>query len=162
MVNIPETQRALAGSTAQALPFGASDGAVAAKLRELSATADPSTRTFRARYVLEGAAERFSIGSTITVRLQSAGSASLVRVPLGALHDSGHGTGVWVIGDDDKVSFARVEVASLGQEFALLKGGVNSGQRIVALGAHLLHEGDSVRLLPAQQLALARPTEGVR
>ncbi|MCY1422453.1 Multidrug resistance protein MdtA precursor [compost metagenome] len=161
VVNIPETQRALAGNTAQAFPFNASEGAVSATLRELSATADPSTRTFRARYVLEGAAERFSIGSTITVRLHSAGSANRVRVPIGALHDAGQGTGVWAIGDDDKVSFVAVRVASLGQEFALLEGGVSNGQRIVALGAHLLHEGDSVRLLPAQQLALARAGEGV-
>ncbi|WP_425500218.1 efflux RND transporter periplasmic adaptor subunit [Pseudomonas akapageensis] len=161
VINIPETQRALANSDALAYPFSSADKAVKATLRELSATADPSTRTFRARYVLDGDAERFSIGSTITVRLQSAGAASLVRVPIGALHDKGEGTGVWVIGEDDKVSFAPVKVARLDQESALLEGGVNSGQRIVALGAHLLNEGDSVRLLPAQTVALARQSAGV-
>jgi len=160
VIDIPETQRALAGSDAQAFPFGATDQAVKARLRELSATADPTTRTFRARYVLDGEAERFALGTTITVRLQSSSPASLVRVPIGALHDQGSGTGVWVIGDDDKVSFAPVRVAKLGQEFALLEGGVSAGQRIVALGAHLLHQGDSVRLLPAQTLALAKQTEG--
>lgn len=161
VINIPETQLAMAKSNALAYPFSSTDKAVRATLRELSATADPTTRTFRARYVLEGEAERFAIGSTITVRLQSSGRASLVRVPIGALHNAGKGTGVWVIGNDDKVNFAQVKVTRLDQEFALLEGGVNSGQRIVALGAHLLHDGDSVRLLPAQALALARQTEGV-
>jgi len=46
-----------------------------------------------------------------------------------------------------------VKVASLGQEYALLSEGLSEGQRIVALGAHLLHEGDAVRLLPAASWA---------
>jgi len=82
--------------------------------------------------------------------------AEQTRVPIGALHDAGQGTGVWLIGADDKVSFAPVNVASLGQEDALLNSGVAPGQVIVALGAHLLHSGDAVRLLPAQVLALNR------
>ncbi|NQD95120.1 efflux RND transporter periplasmic adaptor subunit [Pseudomonas sp. CrR25] len=156
VVDIPETQRSLAASAAQALPFGAAGQAVPATLRELSATADPTTRTFRARYILDGDAERFAIGSTITVRLHSTARASQVRVPIGALHDAGHGTGVWLIGADLRVSFAPVQVTALGQEYALLQGGVGSGQRIVALGAHLLHDGDQVRLLPEQALAVAK------
>ncbi|MCY1550682.1 efflux transporter, RND family, MFP subunit [compost metagenome] len=156
MINIPETQRALASNPAQALPFGAAEHAVAATLRELSAAADPTTRTFRARYILDGNAERFAIGSTITVRLLSSVQNNLVRVPIGALHDPGTGTGVWLIGDDDTVSFAPVQVARLDQEYALLQAGVSSGQLIVALGAHLLNNGDRVRLLPGQALALAK------
>ena len=157
LVNIPETQRNLADSNALAYPFGSTDKAVTATLRELSATAEPTTRTFAARYVLAGAAERFALGSTITVRLQSAAQNSLLRVPIAALYDPGTGPGVWLIGDDKRVSFAAVQVASLDQEFALLQAGVNNGQQIVALGAHLLHSGDSVRPLPSQALAQQRP-----
>jgi len=69
-------------------------------------------------------------------------------VPLGALYDAGAGTGVWVIDEASTVHFTPVKVASLGQEYALLSEGLREGQRIVALGAHLLHEGDAVRLLP--------------
>lgn len=161
VIDLPETQRALAGNSALAYPFDAREQAVKATLRELSASADPVTRTYRARYILDGTAERFSIGSTITVRLQSE-QAELLRVPIGALHNPGAGSGVWVIGEDDSVHFAPVKVARLGQEYALLEGGVSSGQRIVALGAHLLHEGDKVRLLPGQALALARQNDEVR
>jgi RND family efflux transporter MFP subunit len=156
IVNLPETQREQASQKALAFPFGAPDQAVAATLRELSASADPTTRTYRARYVLHGAVDRFALGSTITVRLQGNGQAQQTRVPIGALHDAGQGTGVWVIGADNTVNFAPVSVASLGQEDALLNSGVNPDTVIVALGAHLLHSGDAVRLLPAQALALNR------
>lgn len=156
IVNLPENQREQASQKALAFPFGAPDQAVAATLRELSASADPTTRTYRARYVLHGAVDRFALGSTITVRLQGNGQAQQTRVPIGALHDAGQGTGVWVIGADNTVTFAHVSVASLGQEDALLNSGVNPDTVIVALGAHLLHSGDAVRLLPAQALALNR------
>ena len=156
IVNLPENQRDQASQKALAYPFGAPDQAVTATLRELSASADPVTRTYRARYVLHGAVERFALGSTITVRLQGNGQAEQTRVPIGALQDAGQGTGVWLIGADDKLSFAPVKVASLGQEEALLDSGLSPGQIVVALGAHLLHTGDAVRLLPAQALALNR------
>ena len=156
IVNLPENQRDLAAQKALAFPFGAPDQAVAASLRELSASADPITRTYRARYVLHGAVERFALGSTITVRLQGNGQAAQTRVPIGALQDAGQGPGVWLISDDNTLTFAPVKVARLGQEDALLDSGVQPGQTIVALGAHLLHSGDKVRLLPAQALALNR------
>ena len=159
IIHLPENLRDRASQKALALPFGAPDQAVNATLRELSASADPVTRTYRARYVLHGRVERFALGSTITLRLQGNGQPPHTRVPIGALHDAGNGTGVWLIGADDKVSFAPVTVASLGQEDALLCGGVSPDQLIVALGAHLLHPGDSVRLLPAQALTLNRRQE---
>lgn len=160
VIDIPETQRELAGNAAQAALFSTPAVSVAARLRELSAAADPATRTFRARYILDGASEPFPIGSTITLRLASDAAAQQVRVPLGALYDAGKGVGVWLIDGDDKVRFKPVKVVRLEQEHALLSAGVNSSQRIVALGAHLLHEGDPVRLLPGQALALANAAQG--
>ncbi|HBT57977.1 MAG TPA: hypothetical protein DEA92_12705, partial [Pseudomonas sp.] len=58
-----------------------------------------------------------------------------------------------VIDADNRVRFTPVEVARLGQEFAVIGGGLEDGQRVVALGAHLLHEGDAVKPLPEGQLA---------
>lgn len=159
IVNLPENQRDQASQKALAFPFDAPEQAVSATLRELSASADPVTRTYRARYVLHGAVERFALGSTITVRLQGNGEAQQTRVPIGALQDTGKGTGVWVIGADNRVSFAPVTVLSLGQEDAVLTSGVSPGQVVVALGAHLLHSADAVLLLPAQALALNRQQE---
>ncbi|MDH4568872.1 efflux RND transporter periplasmic adaptor subunit [Pseudomonas sp. BN414] len=154
VIDIPETQRSLANHTARAYPYGASGDAVPATLRELSAAADTTTRTFRARYTLGGDSSALAIGSTVTLQLDGADHQQLVRVPLGALHDKGQGTGVWVIKADSTVELRPVHVVRLEQEEAVLEGGIQPGERIVALGAHLLNAGDSVRELPAPSLAL--------
>jgi hypothetical protein len=41
-----------------------------------------------------------------------------------------------------------VQLAGLGDETATITGGLKSGERFVALGAHLLHEGEAVRVAP--------------
>jgi RND family efflux transporter MFP subunit len=145
VIDIPETQLARAASRARAFAFGDAAHVVDAALRELSAAADPVTRTFRARYVLADGGASFPIGSTVTVRLDSEGASDLSRVPIGALHDPGDGAGVWQIGAHGRVRFAQVRVVELAQEYALVASGVAVGDSVVALGAHLLHEGDLVR-----------------
>jgi len=145
VIDIPETQLARAGSRARASAFGNSEHVVDASLRELSATADPVTRTFRARYVLADDGASFPLGSTVTVRLAGDAAAELLRVPIGALHDPGDGVGVWRIEADGRVRFAPVRVVELGQEDASVASGVAVGDSVVSLGAHLLHEGDLVR-----------------
>ncbi len=145
VIDIPETQLARASSRARAFAFGNSNHDVDAALRELSAAADPVTRTFRARYVLAGDGASFPIGSTVTVRLAGDAASELLQVPIGALHDPGDGVGVWRIEADERVRFAPVRVVELGQEFASVASGVAVGDSVVALGAHLLHEGDLVR-----------------
>jgi len=145
VIDIPETQLARAASRARAFAFGNSNHDVDAALRELSAAADPVTRTFRARYVLAGDGASFPIGSTVTVRLAGDAASDLSRVPIGALHDPGDGVGVWRIDADRRVRFAPVRVVELAQEHASVASGVAAGDSVVALGAHLLHEGDLVR-----------------
>lgn len=145
VIDIPETQLARAASRARAFAFGNSEHVVDAALRELSAAADPVTRTYRARYVLAEDGASFPIGSTVTVRLASDGANDLLRLPIGALHDPGDGVGVWRIEADRRVRFAPVRVVELGQEHASVASGVAVGDSVVALGAHLLHEDDLVR-----------------
>ena len=144
VIDIPETQLARAANHARASAFGDSEHVVEATLRELSAAADPVTRTFRARYVLAANGASLPIGSTVTVRLASAAASDLSLVPIGALHDPGGGAGVWRVGADLRVRFAPVRVVELAQEHALVAG-VAVGDSVIALGAHLLHEGDLVR-----------------
>lgn len=158
IIHIPETQRAVAANPAVAFAFGDPDHGVSALLRELSAAADPVTRTFRARYVLEGDVARLPIGSTVTVHLRSPDQPGFTRVPIGALHDPGNGPGVWLIGEQGNVRFSPVRVVKLGQESVVLESGVTPGQQVVALGAHLLHEGDAVRALSAP--GESRPLDG--
>jgi hypothetical protein len=48
------------------------------------------------------------------------------------------------------VTFRPVRIDQVGDETAILSSGVSVGERIVALGAHLLHEGQRVRVGDAQ------------
>ena len=149
-INLPETIRPAIGSAAQALVYG-SDDRRPARLRQLSDSADPQTRTYEARYVLEGDAAAAPLGATVTILLSKDASARETSVPLGALTDEGQGSGVWVLdAKTSTVTFRPVRIDQLGAETAVLSSGLSVGEQIVALGAHLLDEGEHVRTSTAQ------------
>src|SRR6185437_5725803 len=111
-VNLPETLRPPLGSVAYAILYGANDDAATrypARLRQLSDAADPQTRTFEARYVLDGEAARAPLGATVTIYLNTSAQAGAVSVPLGAVDDEGAGPGVWLLDRrSSSVSYRRV------------------------------------------------------
>lgn len=145
-IYLPETIRPALKSAAKATLYGARNS-VSAWLRQLSDAADPLTRTYEARYVLEGAGANAPLGATVTVELPSSGSSEAFEVPIGSIADRGEGPGVWVLNQHSStVSFHPVHVLRLGGENAIVSGGVRSGEQIVALGAHLLNDGQQVRI----------------
>jgi RND family efflux transporter MFP subunit len=146
VIDLPETLRPAIGSTGRATLYG-SGRTGSAELRQLSDAADPRTRTFEARYVLEKSLADAPLGSTISIQIPAGGAARTLEVPIGAIFDPGKGPGVWrVEGETPRVTWRRVQIAGLGDEAAAVTGELERGDRIVALGAHLLHEGESVRL----------------
>ncbi|MGK5065825.1 efflux RND transporter periplasmic adaptor subunit [Janthinobacterium sp. RT4P48] len=155
-IQLPETLRPALGSTAQATLFGRPGASVPATLRQLSQTADRQTRTFEARYVLDAALSSAPLGATVTLRLAGAQAAGdSVQVPLAALHDAGKGQGVWVIaGEPAQVSWRPVKVSRLHEDGADVSG-LKAGERIVALGAHLLHQDERIRVETAPVVPLA-------
>lgn len=68
-VQLPETLRPAVGSEALATRYGSESQPVTATLRLLSDAADATTRTFEARYVLNGALANAPLGSTVTLRI---------------------------------------------------------------------------------------------
>ena len=148
IVHLPETLRPAAGSTAQATLYGNTTDAVTAKLRLLSDSADRMTRTFEARYVLEGALANVPIGSTVTLRItEGTTQGQGLQVPIAAVYDPGQGTGVWVIaGTPAKVAWRPVQVLGLSDDTVQVAGDLKVGEQIVALGAQLLREGEEVRV----------------
>lgn len=152
VVNLPEGNAKIAKSTATASLYADSGRTFPATLRELSAMADPLTRTYQARYSLGGVGENAPLGATVTVHLDGEnanGPVQQYEIPVGALYDGGTGTSVWVINPDtSSLSRRPVEVAKLGSETALVSKGLRPGERILALGAHLVKEGERVKILP--------------
>lgn len=156
VVQLPETLRPALGSAAQARLFGREEVVIPARLRQLSDVADRATRTFEARYVLDaGAAASAPLGSTVTLRIggtstststsTSTAGKSTLQVPIGAILDEGKGAAVWVV-QGDQVRRQPVTVVQVQDGNAQVVGALDQGDRIVALGAHLLSEGAQVRL----------------
>jgi RND family efflux transporter MFP subunit len=145
-VNLPETLRPALGSRAYATLFG-STMRVPVRLRQLSGAADPQTRTFEARYVLEGAAANAPLGATVTVHLSGDLATDVLQVPVASVLDQGKGPGIWLLNPAiSTVSFQPLQVRQLGEEVATISGNVHPGQQVVALGVHLLRDGQRVRV----------------
>src|SRR5213595_2272508 len=154
LINLPEGVRPDLGAIASARLYG-QDQMYRASLRQLSDAADPASRTFEARYVLEGEAASAPLGSTVTITLltkQTSGNQS-VLVPVGAVYDRGGGPGVWVVDDKSEVNFRPVQIDSIGQEEVVVSHGVQVREKVVALGAHLLHEGQVVNSAKGESYA---------
>lgn len=175
VIQLPETLRPGIGTQAEAVLYGQDKVQASARLRQLSDAADRVTRTYEARYVLDGALADAPIGATVTVRLRDkrARKSAEVQVPASAIFDAGRETGVWVLaaaatatataaGADSptQVSWRAVRVASMSDEAARVEGPLKAGEQVVALGAHLLHEGETVRVLGEKKESPTPGAEG--
>jgi RND family efflux transporter MFP subunit len=152
-VALPEAVRPSIGSSARATVYSNGSDRFPARLRQLSDSADPQSRTYEARYVLEGAAASAPLGATVTIWLTDADATQGSQIPVGAVLDDGQSTGVWIVDPAaSKVSFREVKVRRLAQETATVTG-VSPGEHVVALGVHLLHPGTTIRSLTARTTA---------
>jgi RND family efflux transporter MFP subunit len=159
VVQLPETLRPDLGSKVEASLFGNKDGAVPATLRQLSEAADPVTRTFEARYVLTGDLADAPLGSTVTIDIPDGTGArqDSLRVPSGAVLDAGRGPGVWVIDGASTVRWRAVTIERVDDESMYVTGDLSAGERVVALGAHLMRNGKRVRVGDADATDQERP-----
>ena len=156
VVSLPETMRPALGAPAEAVLHGREDQVFAARLRQLSDAADPVSRTFEARYVLEGEAARAPLGATVVIRIPAApataegAGVAEVEVPLGAVLDTGQATGLWVMAEGGTaVAFHPVTLTRLTGETAVVSG-IAAGRDVVAMGAHMLSPGARVRVAGAE------------
>jgi RND family efflux transporter MFP subunit len=159
VIELPETLRPPIGSSGRASLYGSSISG-SATLRQLSDAANRQTRTFEARYVLEGPQADAPLGSTVSIQIPDARSAPALQVPIGAIVDRGTGPGVWLVeGETPRVTWRAVHIAGISDEAASVVGALEAGDRVVALGAHQLHDGEGVRLTgshAASSMALNR------
>lgn len=141
-IEIPEDQFALrhVGDAAQVL---VSNGpALNGRLREMSASADPASRTYAARVTFD-APGNVALGMSARVRFEPAASDALL-IPLSAIYQQGKQTAVWVVADNYSISLRQVIVAAYRDDGAVVKSGLKAGERIVSAGAHRLSEGEVI------------------
>lgn len=161
-VSLPENGLLPVGTEARVRLF-AGRAVTSAKLRQISGQADRQTRTYDARFTLSGDAAVAPLGASLTVELPISESERKFLVPFGAVVDRGGGPGVWVVElhkghsqDEAIVRWRPVVVGPVDSETATVLDGLSAGDRIVALGAQLLHDGDRVRLQPRTSLKVEK------
>jgi RND family efflux transporter MFP subunit len=122
-----------------------------ARLRELSPQAEAATRTYAARFTIADADEAVALGMTATVTLTRPGAARLAALPLSAILNQGTGPSVFVVDPaTGALELRPVEVESFTHDAALVKAGLESGERVVTLGVHKLQAGLQVRAIAAR------------
>jgi RND family efflux transporter MFP subunit len=151
VVSLPEflVDRARGGAARVSL-WSAPDRQYVASLREMAPAADPATRTYLAKYRLEGAGDDVRLGMTATLTLVDPASESVARVPLAAVFNQGEGPSLFVVNKGSgAVTPRRVVVASYESADALIASGVDEGDEVVALGVQKIDPARKVRVVSA-------------
>jgi membrane fusion protein, multidrug efflux system len=121
---------------------------LAGKVREVSASADPVTRTYQVKVGLQGR-DLPPLGATVTVHAgaRTGGRTSVIKLPTSALRQDGQATAVWVLDPATMtVSSQKVQIATADGNEAVVAGGLQVGQQVVTAGVHVLAPGQKVTL----------------
>jgi multidrug efflux system membrane fusion protein len=124
----------------------------AARLRELSPSADPMTRTYPARFSVIDPPEFIGLGMTATLSFERPDGAPVAEVPLSAIFQRGTQPAVWVVDrQSGSVALRPVTIARWRDDTAAIASGVKDGEIIATAGVHKLEAGQKVK--PVQQAA---------
>lgn len=123
-----------------------------ARLRELSPSADPMTRTYPARFSIVAPPEFIGMGMTATLAFERPDTLPVAEVPLSAIFQRGTQPAVWVVDKESgAVELRPVAIARWRDDTAAIASGVKAGEIIATAGVHKLEAGQKVK--PLQQQA---------
>src|SRR5262245_44733259 len=148
VVAIPETlvDRAKTGSASVTL-WSEPNKKYEAKLREISPSADPATRTYLAKFSLPGAGDAVSLGMTATLTLADPATDRVAKLPLSALYNQGGNPSLYVVDGAGSLVLKPVTVKGYESDNVIIAGGVDDGDKIVALGVQKLDPAQNVRVV---------------
>lgn len=125
--------------------WGSSTATLPASIREISAAADPVTRTFLVKADIGNASVR--LGQTATVLVELPQAAGVTKLPLSALKQEQGQSIVWVVERASMTVRAQpVVVAGADGNEAVIASGLEAGQVVVTAGVHVLNPGQKVKL----------------
>jgi RND family efflux transporter MFP subunit len=118
-----------------------------AKLREVAPEADRVSRTYGARFSVDVGGNTGELGRTATVHLRAANEVQAFAVPLAAVMQDATTPTIWVLDETGtRVRRTPVTLLRLTRDAAIITGTLKSGDRIVALGVHMLDADRPVRV----------------
>ncbi len=118
------------------------------KVREVSASADPATRTYPVKVALD-TQDSPVLGATAYVQPQGLGAAGVqvIKLPTSALRQDGKSSAVWVL---DKASMTvrsqTIQIATADGNEAVIAAGLQPGMLVVSAGVHVLSPGQKVTI----------------
>ena len=117
------------------------------RVREIAPMADPASRTFAARAVVEAPAGALELGQSARVHVDTNGDREGLSVPLSALQRVGEdAVAVFVVDPaTSTLKLQPVQVGAYGNEHVPVTGGLDRQAWVVAAGGHLLREGQKVQ-----------------
>ncbi|MEE8118773.1 MAG: efflux RND transporter periplasmic adaptor subunit [Gammaproteobacteria bacterium] len=121
-----------------------------ARLREIAQRADPTTRTYRAKFSFERPTDA-NLLPGMTARLivmVDTGDSGPVQIPTASVTATETGQSiVWRVNDDMTVSSQEIELGPMAGDAIAVVSGLESGDRIAITGVHLLRDGMQIREL---------------
>src|SRR5262249_40172772 len=119
-----------------------------ARLRELAPSADPTTRTYLAKFSVPDADDEIQLGMTATLSLSDPASERVARLPLSALFNQGEGPSLYVAdGKTGTLALKHVSIKGYESGDVLVSSGVEEGTKVVAVGVQKLDPSQKVKVV---------------
>ena len=123
------------------------DVCATASVYEIAPEADPVTRTYQTKAVLENNASQMLLGSTVVGRFAFTQNPSL-QIPASALTMFEGKPAVWLVDSSTQsVGLRPVAIAQYTTDNIVLSNGLKSGDRVVTAGVQSLRQGQKVRAM---------------
>ena len=117
------------------------------KVREVSPSADPVTRTYAAKISVLDPDSAMKLGMTANVYLKGVQRGASAMLPATALFQDNGKAAVWVVDPaGSTVKLIPVEVGEYIEDKVAITGGLKQGDVVVRAGVHKLFDGEKVRI----------------
>jgi multidrug efflux system membrane fusion protein len=162
VISVPENRLSeLNGSRDIAITLWANPGSkYRGRVREVSPSADPVTRTYAAKISVLNTDAAMKLGMTANVYLKGAQRGSSALLPATALFQGNGKAAVWVVDPaGSTVKLIPVEVGGSIEDKVAITSGLKQGDVVVRAGVHKLFDGEKVRIA-ADPAASGEPAGG--
>jgi len=149
VISIPENRLSELGASKDiAITLWAEpDSKYRGKVREVSPSADPVTRTYAAKITVLNADAAMKLGMTANVYLKGVQREAAAMLPATALFQDGGKAAVWVVdAASQTVKLVPVGVGEYMEDKVAVTSGLKKGDIVVRAGVHKLFDGEKVRM----------------